>query len=129
MTPADTTVTVAMAALNRLRRAADDIAARPQLYARALEEEPAVSERIAEFAQAWRTSSGAVATCALMARRPEPLRFDALAFVRLMGHDIGANPVAWVGLAATEPRFAEACARLAASLRAMLPMETPTACA
>jgi len=63
----------------------------------------------------------------MMARRPAPVTFDALAFLRLLGRDIGKNPGVWASLVNAHPRFSEDCARLIRSLRNALPANTPTA--
>lgn len=120
-------VRVVANALHRLRRAGDDIAARPHAYARVIASEPRLGELIGDFVRSWRTASGAVAMYALMARRPDPVKFDPLAFVRLVGRDIGANPGVWADLVHTQPRFGDDCARLARSLLDALQPDTPTA--
>ena len=52
----------------------------------------------------------------MMARRPAPVTFDALAFLRMLGRDVRKNPGAWANLVRTHPRFGEDCARLIQSL-------------
>jgi hypothetical protein len=113
--------------LHGLRRTGDDIEARPDLYADMLASEPTVRDLVDEFVRSWRTASSAIALFGLMARRPAPVTFDVLAFLRLVGRDIGANPAPWADLVQAQPRFADDCARLTQTLRNALQTNTPTA--
>ncbi len=124
---ANTTMLMATGPLYRLRCTAADIEARPQLYAEVLAREPALRALVADFVQSWRTASGAIAMFALMARRSAPLTFDAVAFLRLVGRDVGQNPGVWAGLVSAQPAFADDCARLTRSLSKALQTNTPTA--
>lgn len=124
---ATSTMLIATGPLHWLRCTGDDIEDRPDVYAELLANERTLRDLVEEFVRSWRMASSTIAMFALMARRPAPVTLDALAFLRMLGRDIGKNPGAWARLAKAQPRFADDCARLIRSLRSALPANTPTA--
>jgi len=121
------TVLIATGPLHWLRCTGDDIEERPQLYEDLIASERSLRDQVDEFVRSWRMASSSIAMFGLMARRPAPVTFDALAFLRLLGRDIARNPAAWANLVSAHPRFGDDCARLIRSLRGALPSNTPTA--
>lgn len=109
-------VFLATGPLYALRRTGQDIESRPAWYETLFGRAPELGDEVAEFSRTWRARSPSVAMASLMARRAVPQGIDPVAFLRMVGRDVGEHPDHWVRDLEASPDLARDLARLTRTL-------------